>query len=179
MTMTDDELQVGDEPIEEQDDQKALVDAIRAKRKEISENRETYLSVPGYEEIGLVVRYHLLDAKELNGIGDRVKKQTRDRVDRGMFAAADTLIAACDGLYIDKGNGEFVAFDPDKRGTPLRYERELAEFIGADETVTRARQVVFELFGYNDAALANHCAKLQRWFTNTTRDADEEFLGEA
>src|SRR5580765_2030555 len=155
-----------------------LLDRIRAKRLELAERRSTYITVPGYEDIGLVVQYHLLDGKELDRIAEKVKRQMRDRVDRGLNAAADTLIAACDGFFLDKGSSEYAPFDPGNRGAPLRYEKELAEFLGVEEVAT-ARDVVFMIFADNDVALANHAMKLNRWFTNTSRDADEEFLGEA
>ena len=124
-----------------------------------------------------MAKYHLLDGKELDMIADKVKRQTRNRVDRGLFAAADTLIECCDGLYIAKDENVFEALDPDKRGTPLAYEPALGAFIGAVGADT-ARKVVFALFGENDSALAAHTMKLNRWFANTNRDADEDFLGE-
>lgn len=171
--LLDEELEHQEDP----EDQSNILESIRARRRSLLENRSTYIIVPGYDDIGLVASYHLLDGKELDMIGDKVKRQTRDRVERGLFAAADTMIAACDGLFLDRGQGEYVPFDPGRTGEPLRFGKELSEFIGADGADT-ARKSLFALFGNNDAAIGTHAMKLNRWFTNTTRDADEEFLGE-
>jgi hypothetical protein len=167
---------VGEEVLSEEETN-TILESIRTKRRELFENRSTYISIPGYEEIGLVAQYHLLDGKELDMIGDKVKRQVKNKVDRGILSAVDVFIAACDGLYLSRDGGTYVPFDPGRRGTPLRYEPELGSFIGADGADT-ARKVVFALFGDNDAAIGNHSMKLNRWFMNTTRDADEELLGE-
>lgn len=154
----------------------SLLEQIRERRKELSGDRKTYITIPGYDDIGLVAMYHLLDGKELDIITTRAQRQTRDRVDRGLYMACDVMIAACDGLYLDRGGSEYVPFDPKRRGEAFRYEQALADFCGFEAET--ARQVVMGLFGNNDAALASHSFKLQRWFQDTMRDADEEFLGE-
>jgi hypothetical protein len=152
-----------------------VLEQIRQRRRSLFENRQTYLSIPGYEEIGLVAQYHLLDGHELNGIVEKVRRQTKDAVSRGINSSLDILITACDGLFLFR-EGEYVPFDPGYTGSPLDYNQGLAEFVGYE--ANSARQVVQGLFGNNDAALAAHAMKLQRWFQNTTRDADQEFLGE-
>ena len=153
-----------------------LMEQFRERRKALSESRETYISIPGYSEIGLACKYRLLDGKELNEIVKKVRKQYQDEVDRGIFTAIDTMLAASLGLYIQQ-NGDFVSLDPEGRGEPYGYEPALATFIGDPEADT-GRKVVISLFGGNDAALAMHNFKLNRWFQDTTRDANEELLGE-
>jgi len=161
---------------EDEDQIKSLLEQIRLRRRELSGDRKTYITIPGYDDLGLVAMYHLLDGKELDVITTRAQRQTRDRVERAIYMACDVMISACDGLYLDRGGSEYVPFDPQRRGEPFRYESALADFCGFEAET--ARQVVMGLFGNNDAALASHSFKLQRWFQDTMRDADEEFLGE-
>lgn len=160
-----------------EDQSRNLMDEIRKARRNLAENRQTYIQLPGYEHVGLVAQYHLLDGKQLDMIAERVKRQTKDRVDRGINAAVDTFIAACDGLFVEKDGG-YAPLDPDNRGMPLRYEPSLAKFCDFYKEGMTARQVVFGLFGDNDAAIAGHAMKLNRWFMNTTSEVDDEFLGE-
>ena len=153
-----------------------LLEQVRLRRRELLEARQTYITIPGYDDLGLVAQYHLLDGKQLNMIGEKVNRQTKDRVTRGLYAAADQIIAACDGLYLER-DGEYVPFDPYHTGVAMTFGPELARFLELGD-VDNARSVVYELFGNNDSALAMHVYKLSRWFQDTTRDADEEILGE-
>jgi|SRR5882672_5222381 len=159
----------------DEEEAKTLFDQLRARRREIQENRQTYVSIPGYEEIGLCAQYHLLDGKIQERIVEKVKRQTKDRVDRGLFVAVDTMIQACDGLFLER-DGQYIPFDPDRRGFAFKYEKALADFL--EYEADTARRVVFGLFGNNDSMIAAHVMKLNRWFQNTTRDADEEFAGD-
>jgi len=153
-----------------------LLEQLRQRRKELFENRSAYISITGYEDLGLVCQYKLLDSKEMDRIAEKVRRQVKNKVDRGMFTAVDTFIEACEGLYLER-EGAYVPFDPNRQGFPLKYEPALAEFLGF--SADSARKVVFGLFGDNDAAIAGHAMRLQRWFMNTSREADEDLLGES
>lgn len=153
-----------------------LIDQIRAKRQELLENTTCFISIPGYEEIGLVAQYRMMTAKEIETIASKSKKD-KDKVRRGMNIAIDTLIEACGGLYLIREDGAAIPFDPNKRGMALGYEKELADFLGFEAVA--ARQVLRGLFGESDTMISGHAVKLQRWFMNTSRDADEELLGDS
>lgn len=158
------------------DDQANILEQIRQRRRELLQNRQTYIPIPGYDDIGLVAQYHLLDGKEMTRIVDKVQRQTKNKVERGVSISIDTFIAACDGLYLNPEDGVYVPFDPGRTGSPLQYDPSLSDFLGLDAPTARA--VVRGLFGENDAAIAMHSMKLNRWFQDTSKSADDEFLGE-
>lgn len=156
-----------------------LLEQLAAKRKEISETRETFISVPGYDREPplLLVRYELLEGNTLVKIGDKVRREVKDKWQRQLFAAVDTFIAACVGIFVDYGDGT-----PPQ---PLTYNgqivtgfnQDLAEalqFSGELSDPPSARSVVFKLFADNDAALSKHNYMLNRWFTDPTLDVAGE-----
>jgi hypothetical protein len=158
-----------------------LLEQLAAKRKEISENKETFIPIPGYDREPplLLARYRLLEGPELAGIGQKVSREIKARWDRQLFAAIDTFIAACIGIYVDKGDGKpepltvngdpVLGFD-ESLAEALHYKSELSQPV-------RGRDVVLGLFGKNDVMITNHAMQLNRWFGDTTVDVSQEFLG--
>lgn len=162
---------------EQMEEPSNLMENLRRKRQELIENRDELFPVQGYDEPKLLVKYRLLDGAELEAIGRKVSKQVKDRWQRGMLASMDTFIAACEGFYVDLGNGDPQPLEyPQGSGTPLRYEPALAEFLGF--SAENARSVVQGVFANNDIAILQHAVLLGRWMGNTSLIVDEEFLGE-
>lgn len=156
-----------------------LLEQLAAKRKELSETKETFIPVPGYDRHPplLLVRYKMLTGPELNMIGEKIRREVKDRLQRSLLAAADTFIAAAVGLFVDQGDNtppEPLTY----QGEPITgFTPELAEalqFSGELSNPPTARSIVFKLFADNDSALAKHNYMLNRWFTDPTLDVDEE-----
>lgn len=161
-----------------------LVDQLAAKRKVISETKETFIPVPGYDQQPplLLARYRLLDGPELSRLGDKISREVKGRWERQIYASIETFIAACVGFYIDKGDGKPVPMVHD--GSPVTgYTVALAEALqyrdeipdGPDHVVARA--VAFGLFVNNDVAISEHAFRLNRWFSNTSIDVSQDLLG--
>jgi hypothetical protein len=156
-----------------------LLGALREKRKEISETKETYIAIPGYdgEPPILMANYRLMDGTEIDKIARKIRHEVKDNWQRQVLSAVDLIINACQGLYIDLDDGN----EPQPmtlNGVPVDgYNSELATALEFEATT--ARQVVFGVFGGNDVAIMQHSARLGLWMADTTRDVDMDFLGEA
>jgi hypothetical protein len=165
---------------EEQPDN--LLSVLAGKRKELSENKETFLPVPGYDKEPplLLIKYRLLDGTEIDKLGNKIRREFKGRWDRTLYAAVDIFIAACGGIYVDLGEG-----DPPQqlkvKGQPVTgFTRDLAEgldFVDRIDNPDRARDVVFGLFANNDVAITGHYFLLNRWMGDTTIDVQEEMYG--
>src|SRR5689334_4576939 len=80
----------------------SLMEQLRAKRQEIAETRSTFIPIAGYESMGLQVNYNLMERKQIEEIGRRVLKETKDRGERQMLILLDTIINATEGFYIQR-----------------------------------------------------------------------------
>ena len=156
-----------------------LLDQLALRRKEISETKEVFIPVPGYDKEPplLLIRYRLLEGPELDRIGNSIRRTFKSRWDRQLYAGVDTFINAVVGVFIDLGNG--VPQPLTRNGVPiLGFTRELAEGLQfADEIgdPDRPRDVVFGLFANNDVAIAQHNFLLNRWMGDTSVDVSKEF----
>jgi hypothetical protein len=162
---------------EEQSD--SLMSQLAAKRKEIAESKETYIPVPGYDRSPplLLIKYRLLEGPELEIIGNNIRREFKKRWDRQMYAAVDTMIMACVGLFLEDADGNKSPLT--MNGVPITsFTRELAEgmqFTGEIQNADRHRDVVFGLFANNDIAIAQHNFLLSRWMSDTSIDVSAEF----
>src|SRR5881409_761488 len=89
------------------DEPENLFEQLAAQREELANTKETNILVPGYDREPplLLVRYRLLETKEFETIGNRIRRETKNRAQRTLLAAVDTFVAACVGFYYDVGNG--------------------------------------------------------------------------
>lgn len=147
-------------------------------KREAASNKETYITIPGYDGDPpiLKAKYRLIDSNEIDKIATRVQKESGDSLTRQVLGAVDTLIAACDGFYVDVGDGELQPFvDPDTDAHVAGYNQDLANLLQYEANT--AREVVFGLFSNNEIAIMQHNIKLSMWMSNTSRDVDNDFLG--
>jgi hypothetical protein len=161
------------------DETGSLLDALAAERDEMAAERETFIPIPGYGRdsgVIMLVKYRLLGGEEIAGIGRKVQREFRksQQYERILYASIDTMIAACEGFYAQRGtNGE-------KLELPLyHYDTELAKALKFEDQIDPnqpARSVVIALFGGNMIAIQQHTLLLGRWMGDTTMDATAEFL---
>lgn len=161
----------------------SLFDQLAAKREEITANREVLLPLPGYDRTPpfLYVKYRLLDTREVGQLATKVNTQFRDRFERALFMAVDTLITACVGLYYSENGKEQDALPLTIGERPVTgFTAELASALQFDDKLADAnspRNVVLGLFGQNDVALQSHVFLLNRWMGDTTLDVTQGLLG--
>jgi hypothetical protein len=156
-----------------------LLGALREKRKELAEKKETYIAIPGYDSSPpiLLALYRLVDGTEIDKIGRKIRSETKSEWQRQILSAVDLFITACEGIYfdMDDGNGP-QQLEVNK--TPVSgYNEDLAAALGIEAET--ARQVVFGVFSGNDVAIMQHSVRLGMWMGDTSRNVDELFLGEA
>lgn len=154
--------------------QESLLDQLRAKREEVAGSNTCFIPIPGYDGDPpvMMAQYRVLDGKELDNIGRKVARETKDRWDRNVLAAMDVLIACCQGMYVDMQNGA----EPQQmtlNGVPIAgYNQDLAQALQFQAET--ARQVVMGIFVNNEVALMQHNVRLSMWMGNTSRRIDED-----
>jgi hypothetical protein len=171
------------QPIVQTDEQpENLLEQLAAKRRDLADTKTTFIPVPGYDKSPpiLLIQYRLLDGQEIERLGNKVRREFKQRWDRAINAAVDTIIAACTGLFIDKGDGSAPAPLTINGNAVLGFSSDLAEALGFADRIDnpdRARDVVFGLFANNDVAISQHNMFLNRWMTDTTTNISEEMYG--
>jgi len=154
----------------------SIAERLRKLRSEHS--RTVDIDIPGYEG-DLFCRYSLIDSKRINQIAERVRRTIKAKDDRGLAAALDTLIAACDEFFVRDNGEERPVREVAGLDTPVKYDLDLAAFVGFKEELPQeatARQVAMALFMGNDIAIAGHNAALSRWMLRNEGQLNEDFL---
>lgn len=156
-----------------------LWEQLGQKRKAVADSKDVMLPVPGYDHGTpfLGVKYRLLDGPEIDKIGARIRTEFSNRWDRTLYAATDTMIAACEGLYYHTGDREWkpltIAKEPVRGFTAqLAEAMQFADDIGPG--VNNPRAVLMALFANNDVAISQHFFLLNRWMTDTSVDVSRE-----
>lgn len=164
------------EPVVDPTEQADVFDRLAAKREELSSDQRALIPVPGYNDPQLLIEYKLMTGPELNAIGRKVGKETKDAWYRQLHAAIDVMVAAATGVYVQMDGSEPKALTID--GEPCTgYTSSLAQKLRIDAgDPPRVRKVVREIFGNNDVALGNHSFRLQRWMSDTSVNVDEELF---
>lgn len=165
------------------DEEKSLWDSLSAQREEIAEQRETLIQIQGYTGVDLYARYRLVEGHRLEKIARKAMgKKGGAKIgswEKNLAAALDTMAEACTGIFY-----QLEGMEEPKPVTVggeeiLNYgDPKLREGLKINPAVTSVRGVILSLFGNNDLAVSNHAIKLNRWFSNTSAQVDEDFLGE-
>jgi hypothetical protein len=157
----------------------SLHEQLRAKRTEIADTRDTMLKVVGYDDPVLLGKHRLMDRPEIEIIGKRVARETKDRSERNMRLLCDQIINSTISFSVQR------PFDPeplpleDEDGTPIEQWDQLAAYLGwAAEGNGTARGALYFVFGNNEFAIGQYGIMLNRWMGNTAYEVDSEFLGE-
>lgn len=151
----------------------SLKEGLRRQREENLQNSTLELPLPEYENPELVGMYRIMDPAELSVIGEKLKREFKNRTELVTYGAIDSIIACCAGLYArEAGKKELIPLDAE---FPLRYDGRLAEYLGIDAQT--AREVVIQVFGGNMYAIIDHNVKITRWMGNRKVDLSDG-LGE-
>lgn len=158
----------------------SILDVFKREQQEIASAKTVFIAIPGYEESGLKALYRMpTSGRELDAIGRKAQSEFNNDYDRNLYTAIDSLIALCEGLYVQPTGVEApVMFDPENTGAAAQYDQYLAEILGVekDSPEFTARGVVYRLFGGREKELAilSHCEKLSRWLGNAKADVESE-----
>jgi hypothetical protein len=156
-------------------------EALRAKRDEIASNTSVLIPLgSAYEDMGVCVKYRLLDRSETDEISKRVRKQvSKDRNEFMFRVLLDSMILACEGFYLRPAGVS------DEQATPLRDPAgkehittfaQFAAHLREGDPFASHRAAVIYIFGDNEFAVGQHGLLLNRWFSNTGLEVDEELL---
>lgn len=156
----------------------SLAESLRAKRQEIAETRDTLIPIVGYTDPVLMAKQRLMDRPEIELIGKRVSRETKDRSERNMRLLVDQIINSTLGFYFQR------PFDPepqvlvDEDENAIVQWDQLATYLGWEPLQGTARGALYFVFGDNEFAIGQFGILLNRWMGNTAFEVDQEFLGE-
>lgn len=151
----------------------SLKEGLRRQREENLHTSTLELALPEYTNPELVGQYRMVDPAELSVIGEKLKREFKNRTELVTYGAIDSIIVACAGLYARQaGSKELISLNEE---FPLRYDGRLAEYLGIEATT--AREVVIGVFGGNMYAIIDHNVKITRWMADRKVDLSDG-LGE-
>lgn len=163
-------------------DMGSLLDALAASREETAKVTDTFIPIAGYEASGIMLyaKYRLMEGEELTNIGRKVASQfgKKRAYERQLYAGIDTMVEACLGLYVDRGDGKKVQMT--NGGIPIAgYDANLAEALKFLDLVKKkdvGRTVVLGTFANNTISITQHTLMLGRWFNDASVDVSAEYL---
>lgn len=151
----------------------SILDRIGALREEQRSEKHLDLAVPALQEL-VWLRFRVIPFQQTQSMAKRLQKEKL--ADDALVGATDTLIAACEQVMVrEQPDAELRAIDP-AAATPIRLDSQLAELLKLDAST--AREVVYRLFE-NDYAIVQMAIKVSRWMADTSKEVDDDFLGES
>ncbi len=166
------EMALGDDVTNGASADRSLFDRLRARRDEVAATKTTTIPIPGFEDFGLEAQYRLMEREEVEDIGNRIVKESKDRTERMMLLLTDTIIFALDGFVVrEKGKPEPKPL-ADTTGILVSSWSHMAQELGGEPADDRA--AVLWMFGDNEFAIGQHAILLNRWMGNTSFDVESE-----
>lgn len=159
-----------------------LLSALRRNYTEIGATKTVDIDLPGFTSPALVVRYQWVSSSDLARGADRLRR-IKPEAKRNLYAAADTLAMCCDEIFVrTEDDDELVPLAQllDGDDTPVRFDGRLADALGVpapEGSEHVGRRMVIAAFKRNDHALPRQAAALSKWLTDTSREVDEDLLG--
>jgi hypothetical protein len=172
----------------------SILDRLRAHRDEAQKQHFLILPIAGFQD-DLAARYHPVPFRVFEEAEKRNKKDKSGS--KILLAALDQMIACCDQILVkdpghedcvlnnDGTTSEYRPIDPHAASTnfPIKWEPRLGPLIGIPEeeynigqAQQQNRQVILRTF-CNDAAVIHHATQVGIWLRDTTKDVDDELLG--
>lgn len=150
----------------------SVLQELRRKRDEISEDRRLVLEVPGYGGT-LLARYKPLPYRELRRAQKRnVKRNNADPEAEVQFGVT-ALVRACDSMLVrleeDAEPVELHTTVEEFGDEPVRYDDRLAKALGFE--ASSAAQVVRLVFK-NTYAISTHYGEYDTWLASNETDKD-------
>lgn len=131
------------------------------------------LPIPGFEG-KLLARFKWVPADELAATSKSLRS-IKDPTQQQLAAVADALVACNDEVYV-KVNDKLEALLHE--GAPVTFSNGIGLTLALGLPSPRsARDCVVAVFG-NEYAMVDTATKLMSWLEDTTREVDEQHLGE-
>lgn len=144
----------------------SLADRMRARREHVEAQHTKTIDIPGYEGV-LAAEYRILSWATINKIAAR-HDHLRDESLQMLYAAADTLITACEEIHEVRADGSL-------RATGERWVA-LAAAAGAklpDDATPR--QALLALF-VHDTRVIEHYRDYSQWVRGHSPQIDEDVV---
>jgi hypothetical protein len=144
----------------------SLADRMRARRDLVEAQHTKTLDIPGYEGV-LAAEYRMLSWATIRKIAAR-HDGLRDPAMQEVYAAADTLIRACEEIHEVRGDGQL-------RATGERWKA-LAQAAGAklpDDATDR--QALIALF-VHDTRVMEHYRDYEQWIRGRTGEVEDDVV---
>lgn len=161
-------------------EERSLLDTLRAAKEEAEAQETVDIKLPGFEKssIRLYARYRMLEGKEIDERGRKIRREFKKEFDRQLYGSIDLMIAACEGIFYRTDEDD----EPQQLtigGSPVTgYTPALAEAFGvAIDDRHPARSIVLGMFNNNDVAIGAHNLRLSLWMADTSTDVDQALLG--
>jgi hypothetical protein len=147
---------------------------LRASRARIGANaKPVNIAIPGYGG-NLVARFRWVPANELAATSKSIMA-IKNPTQQQLAAAADALVACNDEILV-RVNDKLESLQ--HGGDPVTFAEGDGLLVALGlPPVSNARDCVMAVFG-NDYAVADTAGKLMLWLEDTSRQVDEEHLGE-
>lgn len=151
-----------------------VLDGLAKMRAQIGANAKPVdIAIPGYDG-QLIARFKWVPAEDLAATAKSLA-QIKNPTKQQLAAAADALVA-CNEEILVKVDGKLESLLHE--GEPVTFSYGTGLLLALKlPPVASARDCVFAVFG-NDYALADVATRLLTWLEDTTRQVDEEHLGE-
>lgn len=187
---TETERRVSGQQPEDPQSPTSIADELVTIREAIKKGAEPELfELPGYGK-QLQVKYRVIDADEVDQIGEKVAEQVRSQqVDNPMLAGlTDTIVAACVGFYserkVERDGKEITETVPLEEkynlpGGPVRWgDKRLWDLlrIEADQGETlRVRAAIRKILGDDRMLVLEHGQDVARWMERARRSVKTDF----
>lgn len=156
----------------------SVLDAIKARRRELAGSKNLTLQVPGYGG-HLLIKYKAVSEQELRPITQKVEKSLNSNKESSYLdLAADLLIKACDDVLV-RETLDADAEPIDKQAATTFSTGTLNDYLGLDAKT--AREEVFQLFspdGSQPLAATQHAQAITSWLQGNLEEIDKQLLGE-
>lgn len=172
---TPEEEEVVEDPVENDEAPDTFLEQLREKRRRIATATDLKLEIPGFDGL-LWAQYRRLEWDELKRIADKASKSKSPR--KELLAHCDTLIAACEGILIQK-DGKLEALNnayPEFGDEPVVFDERLGAALGFEiDKTSPARSAVLKAFGGNGVAVTAQQVELVQWIESSRSDDDQDF----
>jgi hypothetical protein len=178
-----DEPQEEVEPEAVEEEEGSVRALLRERWQDIAQAKTIDLAIPQVPDNVLRVRYGALPSEELDKLAKKISRQQQRSGTSGAIAMnADFLIRACQAILVPVSADEDAPMDVlvDDDGDPIVFDTRLARFLGFEDEVESAREVVYVLFSkapQPDVAIGTHVQRVSNWMQGIHTEASEDLLG--
>lgn len=159
------------------------IQQVRAERDEAVKDEALKMGVPTWgtvEAPTLVIEYGIVERELLVKFQTEArKKQRKGEPGAGTEIDIRFLATACRAVYLrNPETNKLVKLE--KNGDPIRIDRRLGELLGLDPESDGKNSVTLFMYlvKHNEVALGSHALSVARWMANTSREVEDQVLGE-